>query len=337
VVAGNTILAADLNQLVDSMIGNRSDQTYKLGNDLILPQVGPVGAPTVTPTGGTGATTYSYQVVAVNAHGDSVPSTTTTITNGVASLSSSTYNLIGWTQVQGATSYKIIRTAGGGSTGLLATVAATQPTTGTMSYQDQGASASVYTASTKNYTGVIGIGSPAPGYSIEIIGNQSDMGILISNTGTSGRNWLLASSNSGGVATGAMSVHDLTSGLPRLSVTSTDVWLPNGQHLKSTGTAPTLGALQGGINSQSISGTDVRCQVSLTTTGAAPGAASQIAIIVFAASYGSVMAVVAHALNAVGAGSVGTTGATSAQVGIVTGTVGLSNTTNYVISFINIG
>jgi hypothetical protein len=95
--------------------------------------------PTVTPTGGAAAT-QSYQVVALNANGDTLPSATVTTNAGPTTLSGTNYNTIAWTTVTGATGYKVVRTAGGPSQGLIATLGATAT-----SYQDQGAAGTAYT------------------------------------------------------------------------------------------------------------------------------------------------------------------------------------------------
>jgi hypothetical protein len=79
-----------------------------------VPTPGPI---TVTPTGGTGATSYTYAVVAFSSIGNTPASATQNIGNGVAGLSSSTYNLISWFPVTGAIKYCVWRTVGGGSTG----------------------------------------------------------------------------------------------------------------------------------------------------------------------------------------------------------------------------
>lgn len=65
--------------------------------------------PTVTPTGTTGSSTYSYIVIATNANGDSAQSTARTITNGNATLNGTNYNAVSWTAVSGATSYTLLR------------------------------------------------------------------------------------------------------------------------------------------------------------------------------------------------------------------------------------
>jgi Pectate lyase superfamily protein len=98
----------------------------------------------VTATGTTGSTTYSYYVAATTANGDTLPSSTVTITNGNATLSSTNYNNLSWNVSPMATGYKVIRTAGGGSTGILTTL--TDPSL--TIYNDTGATASGYSAAT---------------------------------------------------------------------------------------------------------------------------------------------------------------------------------------------
>jgi hypothetical protein len=95
--------------------------------------------PTVTPTGGAAAT-QSYQVVATNANGDTTPSGTGTTAVGPTTLNGTNYNTVSWAAVPGVTGYKVIRTVGGPSQGLIATLPA-----GTLSYQDQGAAGTPYT------------------------------------------------------------------------------------------------------------------------------------------------------------------------------------------------
>lgn len=85
-------------------------------------------APSVTAHGPTGTRTWSYYVVASNASGSSQPSSITTIHNGAATLSASQFHRVTWAPVTGATSYKVMRFASGGtpaSTGLIATVSGT--------------------------------------------------------------------------------------------------------------------------------------------------------------------------------------------------------------------
>lgn len=97
-------------------------------------------APAVTVHGAAGTRTWRYYVVASNANGNSQPSPIATISNGAATLSTSQFLRLTWTPVAGATSYKVMRFASGGtpiSTGLVATV--TSP-----SFDDTGAPSSTY-------------------------------------------------------------------------------------------------------------------------------------------------------------------------------------------------
>lgn len=107
----------------------------------------PAGAPPATPAapsvsvqGAAGTRTWRYYVVAQNASGNSQPSAITTISNGAATLSATQFNRLTWAPVAGATGYKVMRFASGGSpvsTGLIATV--TSPT-----FDDTGAASSTY-------------------------------------------------------------------------------------------------------------------------------------------------------------------------------------------------
>ncbi len=69
-------------------------------------------SPIVTPTGGTGATTYKYVVVAITDTNNVIVSAETTIANGVAVLDSSHYNNISWAVTSGILSYYVFRTSG---------------------------------------------------------------------------------------------------------------------------------------------------------------------------------------------------------------------------------
>jgi hypothetical protein len=98
-------------------------------------------APTVTPTGTTGASSYTYAVVAFNSSGQSAASATTTTTTGNATISGTNYNAIAWTAVAGAAGYNIYRTATtgltpGNTTGIVGTVYSPS-----LSFHDTGANA----------------------------------------------------------------------------------------------------------------------------------------------------------------------------------------------------
>jgi hypothetical protein len=106
----------------------------------------PPPQPTVVVTGTIGSTTYTYFVVAtgldpLNNSIDSTPSPTQSVSTGNATLSSSNYNAISWASVAGATGYKVIRSVGGATTGVIATLSSA-----TLSYNDQGAAATLYTS-----------------------------------------------------------------------------------------------------------------------------------------------------------------------------------------------
>ena len=104
---------------------------------------GAPGAPTVTPQGASGSRTWQYYVVAVNGSGNSLPGPTGQTTTGAATLSGTSYNRISWAPVAGATQYKVMRLAAGGTpatTGLIATTTAT-----TTTFDDKGAASSTYT------------------------------------------------------------------------------------------------------------------------------------------------------------------------------------------------
>lgn len=118
-----------------------------IGGGLDIHGIGSPSAPTVTPTGGTGTTTYSYQIVAYDAKGnETTGSVTTTITNGVATLSGTEYNAISWTALPGAAMYRVIRTAGGPSQGAIAL-------TGALSLNDTGIAATGFSGVPIDQTG----------------------------------------------------------------------------------------------------------------------------------------------------------------------------------------
>lgn len=86
------------------------------------PALSTPSAPTVSPQGTTGATAYSYKVVAGHRHGETAASSAGSTATGNATLSSSNFNRITWTAVTGASYYSIYRTVGGATTGLIGIV-----------------------------------------------------------------------------------------------------------------------------------------------------------------------------------------------------------------------
>jgi hypothetical protein len=94
-------------------------------------QLATPSAPTVTPVGTPGTTTYSYRITATDTDGQTLASTAGTTTTGNAVLSATNYNHITWTAVTGASGYKVYGRTSGGEL-YMATVTAT-------SYDDTGA------------------------------------------------------------------------------------------------------------------------------------------------------------------------------------------------------
>src|SRR5579875_766546 len=157
-------------------------------------------APSVTPQGATGSTTYSYYVVCHDANGGtSIPSPAGTITNGNATLSSSNNNLIIWHCPFGYASADILKN--NTSTAL----ATGQPPTGFIN--DTGQATSSYTPPTRDSTadfapsvirqGCAGTGTLSSGSAT--INNSCIIGgrpIIV--TGVSDSNVLYVSSNTAG-------------------------------------------------------------------------------------------------------------------------------------------
>lgn len=79
-------------------------------------------APIVYTVGTAGATTYGYKATAYNADGHGIASAETTIATGNATLDANNYNRIRIYPVVGATSYRVRRTTGGLTQGVIAIV-----------------------------------------------------------------------------------------------------------------------------------------------------------------------------------------------------------------------
>jgi hypothetical protein len=80
------------------------------------------GTPTVTPTGTTGSTSYSYAIVAKQNDGSyTVAGAAGSTSTGNATLSGTNYNAISWSAVTNAASYDVYRTVGGAAQGRIAT------------------------------------------------------------------------------------------------------------------------------------------------------------------------------------------------------------------------
>jgi hypothetical protein len=128
-------------------------------------------APTVTPVGTAGSTSYSYKVASIGANGVwSAASTAGSTSTGNATLSTSNYNQVTWTVVAGATAYAIQRSAGGATQGLIGTATSAQATSG---FNDYGIAATTYT---QNVTP-----TPSPASGVVI---AKSLGTLASGTTT---------------------------------------------------------------------------------------------------------------------------------------------------------
>jgi hypothetical protein len=108
------------------------------------------GAPTVTPVGTTGATTYCYFISARNATGETLLGPATCITNGNATLDATNYNQVSWSSVSGATSYRVWRT--GSSAAPTGTGSYLADTTASTSINDQESALSASTVPSVNDT-----------------------------------------------------------------------------------------------------------------------------------------------------------------------------------------
>jgi hypothetical protein len=129
----------------------------------------------VLPQGGTGSASYSYKAVARSGCGTSAATSAASIGNGVSSLSSSTYNLIGLYLTSGAWGYDIYRTAGGSTQGLIGTVAiTTNPSylsNGDILFSDTGLAGDSSTPPSTNTSGCISTPSNLSAASMTLGGN----------------------------------------------------------------------------------------------------------------------------------------------------------------------
>lgn len=91
---------------------------------LELPSLVTPSAPVITNQGTTGATAYSYKIVALNKDQTSIASAAGATATGNATLTSGNFNRITITAVTNALAYQIFRTVGGATLGLIATLGA---------------------------------------------------------------------------------------------------------------------------------------------------------------------------------------------------------------------
>lgn len=96
--------------------------------DLTVSQLATPGAPTVTPQGTTGATTYGYKIVARTTGGQTAASSEDTTTTGNATLSATDFNRLTWAAIEGANGYDVYRTTGGATQGKINASLVASPT-----------------------------------------------------------------------------------------------------------------------------------------------------------------------------------------------------------------
>lgn len=110
------------------------------------------GSPLVSPQGTPGVASIIYKIVATNTTGHSDASQNGSTTTGAATLNGTNFNRLTWTAVPQATGYKVYRSHGGATVGLIATIASGA----TVTLDDTGLVGDAATAPTDNTSGVIG-------------------------------------------------------------------------------------------------------------------------------------------------------------------------------------
>ena len=189
-VAGNTGLAGGLNVQGSSVLGGG------------LNQLATPGAPTVTPTGTTGAQRWDYTITAVNAYGgETLASSAGTTATGNATLTSGNYNHVTWSAVSGATSYKIYRTYTTGATS--PTTTGLVGSTTTLSFDDTGLAAAG-SAPTINTTGQLTITGSA------LFQNATNSGTAFQVQNSSGSSFLTVDTTSNDLVQIGSSTTDAT-------------------------------------------------------------------------------------------------------------------------------
>ena len=235
-------------------------------------------APTVTPTGTSGSTSYSYKIVAKQADGSyAAASAAGSTTTGNATLSSTNYNALSWTAVSNAASYDIYRVTGGSTQGKISNVT-------TNSYNDQGATGDGTTAPTINVTGAIyatgGNGALSIPGSLDILALSNPSAPTITTHGTAGStsySYVVIALQADGSTTAASSAGSTATGNATLSssnyniVTWTAVPMAVSYSVYRTSGGATQGKIASGLTSLSVNDTgltgDGTIAPSTNTTG----------------------------------------------------------------------
>jgi hypothetical protein len=129
--------------------------TY-FGDALTVQEIATPAAPTVTKRGGTGSTTYTYEVVAIRGDGHTAHSDPASVTNGASSMSTINSIAIRPAFVANALFFDIYRTAGGPSQGKIARIPASNVGIDQRSiFVDTGVAGDSTSAPTLNTTGMV--------------------------------------------------------------------------------------------------------------------------------------------------------------------------------------
>jgi hypothetical protein len=166
------------------------------GSALALKALAAAAAPTVTSNGTTGATTYTYKIVAKVGLRPAPVSAGGSTTTGNATLSAANPSGIAFTCVPYASSYDIYRTTGGSTQGKIGNVLQPasvvsafptslnyQSTSATASFVDTGLTADGSTAPTVGLTGLLQADAHSD---IQVVGLTTPYGLVVSNPGTAG-------------------------------------------------------------------------------------------------------------------------------------------------------
>jgi len=149
---------------------------------ITMGSLGTPATPTVTPQGTTGATTWTYKIVAKNASGNSTAAGSAGSTStGNATLTSSNFNRITWIELNRATSYDIYRTVAGGTPSTIGKIGNTSNTT----FDDTGLAGDSATAPSVDKSYYSGVNTATPGVEWDVTGSgRYSVGLVVGFAGT---------------------------------------------------------------------------------------------------------------------------------------------------------
>jgi hypothetical protein len=172
-VAGSTAIqnVASIGTSDESLaLGDVATNGYLLLHNLeAYVEVTTPAAPTVTPAGTTGASTWSYKIVAKQSDGSySAASSAGTTTTGNATLTALNKNVITWAAITGAATYDIYRTAHGTSPSTDGKIG----NTALLTLDDTGLAGDAGTAPATGTDNVILLGADGSSYPIKLKGED---------------------------------------------------------------------------------------------------------------------------------------------------------------------